>query len=280
METRYLYLNGEVMPESQAAISPYDIGLLRGYAVFDLLRTAGGRPFLLAEHLRRLRASADALGLAVPASDEDITSAITSLLARNGDDESTVRLLLTGGISPDGLSFDPSTPTFVILTLPLHLPPDSVYEEGTILLTQEHRREAPEAKSTNYVTMLRHRGRTLEAGALDLLYHDGGTVSEAASASFYIVRDGRIHAPADGVLWGTVGSWLLDAVADRHETVYGPFTLEQTLAAAEAFLTSTTRGVVPIVGLDDSRIADGTPGPVTRELMAVWDDALKAAAGR
>jgi branched-subunit amino acid aminotransferase/4-amino-4-deoxychorismate lyase len=269
-----LYLNGRIIPLADAAISPLDIGLLRGYAVFDLLRTVGGRPFLLAEHVQRLRASAEKLGLTVPATDAEIASAIDELLAFNGHAEATVRLVLTGGVSPDGMGFDPTTPTFFILTHELHEPPDALYEAGGALLTEKHQRELPEAKTTGYLTMLRHRERTAEAGAMDLLYHDGQRVFEAASASVYFVRGGRIYAPAGGVLWGTVGSLVLELVGDDYEVVVGDISLEDAFAADEVFLTSTTRGVVPIVRLDDSLVGDGAPGPVTRDLMAHWRQAL------
>ena len=197
MRTHFIYLNGEIVSADRAAISPFDIGLLRGYAVFDLLRTVGGRPFLLAEHLERLRASAAHLGLRVPASDDEIAAAILELLRRNGHEEATVRLVLTGGVSPDGMGFDPSTPTFFILTHDLHEPPAELYETGGALLTHEHRREVPEAKTTNYVTMLKNRSRIGDEGALDLLYHDGERVFEAASASVYFVR-GDNHPRAEG----------------------------------------------------------------------------------
>ena len=95
------------------AISPFDIGLLRGYAVFDLLRTVGGKPFMLAEHLKRLHGSAEHLNLVVPATDPEIAEAIGELLRLNGHDEATVRLVLTGGPSPDGMGYDPNTPTFL-----------------------------------------------------------------------------------------------------------------------------------------------------------------------
>jgi branched-chain amino acid aminotransferase len=274
MDTQYAYLNGRILPLEEAAISPLDIGLLRGYAVFDLLRTVGGRPFLLAEHLRRLRASAEHLGLAVPASDAEIATAIDELLARNGHEEAAVRLVLTGGISPDGMAFDPETPTFLIITHELHLPAESLYEDGGGLLLDRHLRECPEAKTTNYLTMLRNRARTAEAGAMDLLYHDGERVYEAASASVYFVRDGRIFAPRDSVLWGTVGSLVLEMAGDDYKVVTGDIALADALAADEVFLTSTTRGVVPIVRLDDVTVGDGTPGPVTRDLMARWAEAL------
>jgi branched-subunit amino acid aminotransferase/4-amino-4-deoxychorismate lyase len=265
-----MYLNGRILPEQEAAISPFDIGLLRAYAVFDLLRTVNGAPFMLTEHLRRFRLSAAHLGLVVPVADDAVFSAVDELLRINEHREATIRMVLTGGVSPDGMSFDPSTPTFFILTHELHEPPASTYTEGARLLIREHSRELPEAKTTGYLTALKNRPAVVEVGALDLLYHDGGVISEAATASFYLVRDGEIHAPSEGVLWGTVGSFALGLVRDRYDIVPGPMTLDDAFSAEEAFLTSTTRGVVPIVRLDDRPIGDGRVGPVTKDLMAAF----------
>jgi branched-chain amino acid aminotransferase len=274
MPAHNVFLNGRIVPAEQAAISPLDIGLLRGYAVFDLLRTVDGRPFLLAEHLKRLRGSADLLGLSVPYSDAEITRAIDELLSLNDHQEATVRMVLTGGPSPDGMHFDPATPTFFILTHELTPPPADLYLTGTKLLTKRHLREVPEAKTTNYLTMLRHRDDVLASGALDLLYHDGEYIAEAASASFYVVRDGVIRAPHSDVLWGTVGSLVLELAAENHEVLLGAVTLDEAFGADEAFLTSTTRGVLPVVQLDDRAIGDGTVGPVTRDLIAAYERVL------
>jgi branched-chain amino acid aminotransferase len=267
MQTQYAYLNGRIVPLAEAFISPLDIGFLRGYAVFDLLRTVGGRPFLLDAHLRRLRSSAAQLALTVPATNGHIAAVIDDLLARNGHAEATVRLVLTGGVSPDGLDFDPATPTFVILTHELHEPAPAVYETGVKLLTRQHCREVPEAKTTNYLTLLANRPVAVAENAFDLLYLDGEKITEAASASFYIVKRGAIHAPQAGVLWGTVGSYVLDLVRDDYEVVSRDILFTEALDADEAYLTSTTRGVVPVVRLDDRVIGNGTPGPVTRELI-------------
>ena len=274
MKTSYVYLDGRILPAADAAISPFDIGLLRGYAVFDLLRTIGGKPFLLPEHLERLRASAAELGLAVPVDDDAIAAAIAELLALNGHEEATVRLVLTGGVSPDGMHFDPSTPTFYIITHELHEPPASIYKSGGKLIMHEHRREVPTAKTTNYLTMIKNRPRTDEAGALDLLYHADGHVFEAASASVYFVRDGKILAPSDHVLRGTIGSLVLELAANRYEIISCEVSLEDALSADEAFLTSTTRGIVPITMLDDRAVGAGVPGPVTRDLMARYREAV------
>jgi branched-chain amino acid aminotransferase len=270
----YVYLNGEILPANRAAISPFDVGLLRGYAVFDLLQTIGGKPFMLAEHLSRFRHSARTLNLPVPAPDARITEAILELLARNGHEEATIRLVLTGGYSPDGMHYDPDTPTFFILTHELFVVPEAVYAAGAKLITREHRREFPEAKTTNYLTWLHSHPQIEDAGALDVLYHADGLVSEAATASFYVVRSGRIFAPSEGVLWGTVGTYVLDLAKKHYEVVFGDISLDDALAADEAFLTSSVRGVVPVTQLDDRPVGDGRVGTITKHLMRLYREAV------
>ena len=122
--------------------------------------------------------------------------------------------------------------------------------------------------------MLRHRVTTADAGALDLLYHDGERITEAATRELLHRQDGRIALPTDDVLRGTVGAYVLELARGRPRGRSGEVTLDDALGADEAFLTSTTRGVVPIVALDDRPIGDGTVGPITRELMAAWEQVL------
>ncbi|MCL2503951.1 MAG: aminotransferase class IV [Coriobacteriia bacterium] len=278
MDIPHVYLNGHIVPLAEAAISPLDIGLLRGYAVFDLLRTVGGRPFLLTEHLKRLRASADELNLKVPVDDATIAQAIERLLELNQHAEATVRLLLTGGVSPDGRTASDGDPTFLILTHELQDLAPNVYEDSVGLMLVEHARELPQAKSTNYLTMLKRMPDAKETGNMSILYHKDGRISEAASASFYIVKDEVILAPSAGVLYGTVGPRIL-ALAEKsgHRVIRGQITLDDALAADEAFITSTTRGVVPIVRLSQNTIGTGRPGPVTRKLIGLFKQLLQEA---
>ncbi len=267
MSNHFIYLNGEIMPAERAAISPFDVGLLRGYAVFDLLRTINGVPFLLKEHLRRLHSSADMLGLRVPISDTTVTRVIEELLELNAHTEATVRLLLTGGVSSDGMHFDPATPTFMIMTAELHSPPASIYTDGAKLTLVEHTREIPEAKTTNYLTKLLGDAKTAEEGSLELLYHTGGIVTEGASASVFFVRDGCILAPREHVLHGTMGAFVLDLARRDYEIRATEVSVSDALNADEVFLTSTTRDIVPIVRIDKHIIGEGTPGPIVRDLM-------------
>jgi len=266
----YVYHNGSIVPASEAAISPFDAGLLRGYAVFDLLQTIDGMPYMLAEHLERFHHSADLMELRIPVSDEEIERAILELLARNGHREATVRLVLTGGEALDGMHFDPATPTFLIVTHELFEVPEAAYRDGAKLLAVRHSRQFPEAKTTNYLTWLRNHPRIEAEGALDLLYHDGRIISEAATASVYVVIDGKIHAPAGGVLRGTVGDRVLTLAAEHFEVILGEVALEDLYTAEECFLTSTTRGVVPITRIDERVIGTGNVGPVTTALMKLY----------
>jgi branched-chain amino acid aminotransferase len=271
---RFVYLNGKIVPADEAAISPFDVGVLRGYAVFDLLQTIGGVPFQFTEHVGRLRASAAMLGLEVPATDDELAETVARLLELNGHTEATVRFVVTGGESPDGMHFDPSTPTFFIITHDLFDVPAQFYETGAKLILREYRRDIPEAKTTNYLTWLRNHDAIDDAGAIDVLYHAEGRVSEAATASFYIVREGRIHAPSEGVLYGTVGTLVLDLAQPEFAVVYGEITLEEALSADEAFITSSVRGVVPIVQIADRVLGDGMVGPVTRRLIEICRGAM------
>ena len=272
MPTRgsHVFVNGTIKRAEEAAISPFDVGLLRGYAVFDLLQTIGGKPYMLTEHLTRLRASAHVLGLRVPLPDDEIASVILDLLARNGHREATVRIVLTGGDSHDGMHFDPATPTFYIVTHELFDVPAEYYEKGAKLLSMEYRREFPEAKTTNYLMWLRGHAELERQGALDLLYHCAGVVSEAATASFYAVKNGRILAPGKGVLHGTVGARVLELARAWCEVETRDVTMEEVLGADECFLTSSVRDVVPITRIDDRVIGDGAVGPLTRTLMALY----------
>lgn len=276
MTRRFVYLNGTIMPAEEARLSLFDVGVLRGYAVFDLLQTIGGVPFQFREHMQRLRSSAAALGLDVPATDEELAEVTVELLRLNGHEEATVRYVLTGGESDDGMNFDPATPTFFIITHDLFEVPERLYDTGAKLLLREYQRGLPEAKTTNYLTWLRNHDALDRAGALDLLYHADGKVSEAATASFYVVREGRILAPASGVLHGTVGHMVLESAAAEFEIDYCDLLLEDVFSADEAFLTSSVRGVVPIVQLDDHVIGNGAVGPVTRRLMQACREAMSS----
>ncbi|MDO8513215.1 MAG: aminotransferase class IV [bacterium] len=154
MKPQYCYSNGKIIPVHNAQISINDIGLLRGYAVFDFLRSHNSKPLLLDKHLKRFANSAKKLNLRIPLTNHQIESLILKLIQKNNLPDAGIRLFLSGGESPDGTHFDSKTPTFFVTaaSLPIHAP--EIYQKGVKLITHEYLRTKPEAKSTNYLTML------------------------------------------------------------------------------------------------------------------------------
>src|SRR3990167_1224118 len=143
----YCYFNGKIIPESQAHISINDLGVLRGFGIFDLLRTYHGKPFLLDEHLERLENSAAIVGLKVPISRSEIKKIIQQLIEKNGIPEVTIRLVLTGGGSLDGMSCNFDAPTFFIVVHKAPQYPAEIYEKGIKVITHDYLRNSPLAKT-------------------------------------------------------------------------------------------------------------------------------------
>ena len=114
---------GEFLPENEAVISVNDIGLLRGYGVFDFMRTYNRRPFHLEEHISRLANSARLIGLALPHSESEIFELTMKTLARNPDHaEANIRLVVTGGVSADAITPSEKTKLLVMVTDLHHCP--------------------------------------------------------------------------------------------------------------------------------------------------------------
>lgn len=276
------WLNGRIVETASAGAPLDDIGLLRGYAVFEVIRTFGKRPFRLEDHLARLEASAEFMGLAVPEPRERIREAIDELIERNGiDREAQVRIVLTGGRSPDGLLFDPARPTFYVLVGEFVGFPAEDYERGVRLVTTEHRRTFPRVKSIDYAKAIRLLPEVRARGALEVLYVWGGKVLEGASSNLFLVKDGTVITPREDVLPGVTRAHVLELLeADGVPVEERAVAVEELAGADEAFLTSTTKDVMPVVRIDETTIGGGTPGTSTRRLMELFAESVTRWAGR
>ena len=150
----FCYFNNKIISLENALVRIDDIGILRGYSVFDFLRTYHGKPFLMKEHLQRLRNSAKLLSLHLPLSDYKIEEVIYELLQKNNVKDAQARIVLTGGKTIDGMGFDSRHPIFAILIEPLAVPPAKLYKKGGKLITDIHLRHLFEAKTTNYINAI------------------------------------------------------------------------------------------------------------------------------
>jgi branched-chain amino acid aminotransferase len=267
---RYFFINKQILPAAEAALQLNDLGLFRGYSIFDYFRTHKGEPFLMQAYLQRFRSSAAQLRLTVPLNDESLEAVILELIQLNGFPESGVRLLLTGGYSEN--VFSPSDPNLIIRIEKSVLPDASFYTRGVKLLSAEYMRDLPTVKTTNYLNAIRLWPAVEAAGATELLYHWGGYWLECSRSNFFIVANGVLITPPPSAVLPGVTRAQVFALARQA----GIPVREQALPLAviaeaeEAFITGTTKKIMPVVQIDEQQIGTGKPGPLTLQLMQAW----------
>lgn len=149
----YCYLNGKISSLAKAGLPLNDIGILRGYGCFTLLRTYNQKPFLLKEHLKRIKKAARILNLKISLSQKEAGNIIDELIKKNKAPEAAIRIVLTGGPSDNG--FSRVSPSFFILVDKINAFSTSAYQKGIRIITRPHLREIPEIKTTNYITALK-----------------------------------------------------------------------------------------------------------------------------
>ncbi|MFH0891930.1 MAG: aminotransferase class IV [Candidatus Falkowbacteria bacterium] len=266
---KYCFINEKITAEDKAAVNIKDLGVLRGYGVFDFLRTYNGKPFLLKEHLARLRNSAKTVGLRVPAPDPEISRKINALLKKNGHREAAIKIIVTGGRSKDGLTHE-NHPTTIITTR--EIPPLSrdIYEKGIKLITCEYQRNNPGAKTIDYITMLKLQKRKRKEKAFEILYVDKGYILEGATSNFFLFAGDKLITPKNNVLIGTTRNFILKAARKRFGVEERDVKTGEIKRATEAFITSTTREILPVVKIDNIMIGNGRVGDNTKALMEIF----------
>jgi branched-chain amino acid aminotransferase len=282
---RIVLVNGQVADPDRASISVYDRGFLYGDSVFETIRTYGGAPYALDEHMQRLRRSAERVLIALPVPLATISDEVQRGIALSGNTESYVRVMVTRGTGPMGLDPDLAhSPSRVVFVEPLAMPPRESYREGigAILVRSARTADATAAagaKVANYLTSLLALRDAKRAGAAEALFVDAkGRVLEGASSNVFIVRLGElVTAPEElGILPGITRAHLVRAAARIGVRVATRDITEADLfAAEEAFISSSVREILPVVRVDGRPIGTGAPGPVTRRIH----EEFRAAAG-
>jgi branched-chain amino acid aminotransferase len=276
-------VNGRLCRREEAVIPVLDHGFLYGEGVYEVCRTYNRRLFLFDRHLRRLRASAGMLLLPVPFSDEALTARVEQTMAAAGASpdapgpEAYVRVLLTRGVGD--ISYDPSScgdPSLVIIVREHAPPPAAVYERGVRVSRVSVIRNHPDAidpliKSNNLLNNALAMQEALRRGAFEaVMRNHRGELAECSQSNLFVVRDGSVLTPPleAGLLAGITREYLFE-IGSAIGLTFTEAVLrdEDLLKADEAFLTSTTRELVPIVAVDDHTIGSGRPGPVTRSLL-------------
>jgi branched-chain amino acid aminotransferase len=284
-------VNGQLFDQDRAVISVFDHGFLYGEGVYETLRTYNGRPFLLDRHLRRLRKSAAMIVLPIPLSDDQIAARFAETVRAAGlggsrEREAYIRLLVTRGIGE--LTYDPAaTPvsSVVVIVKPHVQLPEAVYEAGVpvalVSILRNHPGSvSPLIKSNNLLNNALAAQEAVRRGAFEgVMRNYRGELAECTTSNLFVVRHGEaLTPPLDaGLLAGITREFVFEVAQQLgipvRETVLKDADL---LGADEAFLTSTTRELLPIVRVDDRPIGAGVPGPLTRRLLEAYRTAADA----
>jgi branched-chain amino acid aminotransferase len=275
-----IYLDGQLVDEANARISVFDHGLLYGDGIFEGIRFYNRRVFRLDEHIRRLYHSARSILLNMPLTPGEMTAAVLETCRANGLDDGYIRLVVTRGTGPLGLSpYKCPKPSVIIIACGIQLYSEEAYRNGLTVATCATRRPthdtlSPQVKSLNYLNNVMAKVEAIQAGAEEgLMLNERGLVAECTGDNVYIVRDGTILTPPisagalDGITRGAVfdiavslGVPMREAEISRHD-IY---------TADEFFLTGTAAEVIAATKLDQRLIGDGKPGPVTARVIAAF----------
>jgi branched-chain amino acid aminotransferase len=294
-----VYVNGRICSEQDATISVFDHGFLYGEGVYEVVRTYGGALFLVERHFTRLRASASMITLDVGMSDGALEDIVMNTIAAYragggeaaGSREVLARILLTRGIGE--MSYDPSKsprPSLVVIVKALEPPPASVYERGVavalVSVVRNHPASVdPRIKSNNLLNNVLAMQEALRRGPYfeAIMRNYRGELSECSQSNLFLVKDGVVRTPAldAGLLAGITREFVEEvAVQAGIPTADSVLRDDDLFGADEAFLTSTSKEIVPIVRVDERVIGNGRPGPVTIRLLDAYRLNARAVAGR
>jgi branched-chain amino acid aminotransferase len=264
------FIDGEFVKADEAAISVNDLAVLRGYGVFDFLRTYNGKPFCLEAHIERLLASAQLIGLAVPWSSEEICDIVMETLSHNQHEESNIRILVTGGGSEDMITPE-NRPRLLVLVTPVIKFPGWWYTKGVKVVTTPVERYIPEAKSINYIPGIVALAEASRQDAIEAIYIDHqGRVLEGTTSNYFAVIDGHLITPGAGILKGITRKIILQLTQDEFHPQLRNISLDELKKSDEVFLTSSNKEVAPVVRIDDTVIGDGKPGEQTQKIMQIF----------
>lgn len=262
MTNTYAVINGTYIAETEASLLISDLAIQRGYGIFDYLRTVNGQPAFLDDHLDRFYHSAAFMNLPVTADRAQLKQLIHGLTEKNNLPDSGIRLTLTGGYSENG--YTPAQPNLLITQAPFIFNKEA-FSKGIRLITHNYQRQLPQVKTIDYLQAIYLQPHISERQADDVLYHHNNSLRECPRANFFIVTENdEVLTPAEHILKGVTRKKIL-AFSDlkvREADVQ----LADLARAREAFITSTTKEVLPVVSIDGRPVGNGTPGRITADI--------------
>ena len=275
------YVNGAFVPEDQAKVSIFDRGFLFGDGIYEVTPVIDGRLVDREAHIARLRRSLDEIRLAPPVPVEEIDSLQEELVRKNDVTEGRVYLQVSRGAAERDFPFPGNPkPSLVMFARQVPFRDTEASRHGIRVKTAPDLRwKRRDIKTVMLLASVLAKQDAIDAGFDDVWMVEDGLVTEGSSNNAYIVKDGVVrtrHLSSD-ILPGCTRKALLALAAETGIQVEEkPFSPEEAKAADEAFITSATNLVMPVVGIDEAIIGDGVPGPLTKRLRQLYIDAARS----
>ena len=274
--SRTFYVNGEFVAEQDAKISVLDRGFLFADAVYEVASVIGGRLIDNRAHLKRLARSLSELSMAPPCTDKDIVAAQEKLLQLNNVTEGLLYLQVSRGVADRDFAF-PQNPksSLVMFTQVKSLLDSPTATTGIKIVTiPDIRWKRRDIKTVGLLAPSLGKQTAIEAGADDAWMVEDGFITEGTSNNAYIVRSDRViqtrHLGNEILSGITRDAVLRFAREANYDILEEPFTVDDAKQAQEAFITSASSFVTPVVSIDEVLLGDGNPGPVSTELRKIY----------
>ena len=271
-----LYINGRYTTTDEKVIGVEDRGLQFGDSVYEALKFIRGAPLLVDRHYARMRAGLDELEIPIPWREEEFRPFLQDLVSHSGLVDGLIYIQVTRGEAqrahfyPEGM-----TPTVIAYARAHRFPDAAKKEKGIAVITMLDERWARcNVKATTLLPNSLAKKKAQRAGAEEAIFLDGEGVTEGASSTFFAIREGRIITrTADcSILAGTVRDEVISlALAAKIRVDERPLREAELFALDEAFITSTSMGVMPVTTIDGRVIGNGRRGEVTARVQKMFD---------
>ncbi len=260
----YSIINGDFVLKNEASIVISDLSIQRGYGIFDFFRTIKNEPVFLEDHLDRFFYSAAEMNLDVDLNASEIKQIIHQLIEKNRIPDSGIRITLTGGYSDDGYSI--AKPNLLI-TQSAFTFNNEIFGKGIKLRTYNHQRQLPSVKTIDYLMAIHLQPFIRSQHADDVLYYHQNQITECPRSNFFIINQkDEILTPSLNILKGITRKKVLGFTdLNVNET---SVTVDDIETAKEAFITSTTKNVLPVLEIDGRTIGEGKPGKITTQIYS------------
>jgi D-alanine transaminase len=284
--SRIVHVNGDWLPEAEAKVSVFDRGFLMADGVYEVTSVLGGKLIDFDGHCRRLDRSLKELGMGNPHSDADWLALHRDVVAKNGIVDGLVYLQVTRGNPGDrDFAYPPGdTPQTVVLFTQAKpgLADNPAAKTGwRVISIPDQRWARRDIKTVQLLYPSMAKMAAKAAGVDDAWFVEDGAVTEGTSNNAYIIKGGKIITRPLGhdILHGITRATLLRFAAEAQmEVVERPFTIAEAQAADEAFITSASAFVMPVVEIDGTAVGTGKPGPVAARLREIYLDETRKAA--